>query len=68
MQKNPIATVTISATYPGTSLAMAGEPVYEAEIMTDQQLIDGKTYLIVDEYFIAHYWELWEEVKKLRMK
>ena len=61
VRKNPLAVITISA-----SLISEGLFEYDGEIVTDQQLQDGKAYLIVDEYFMAHYYELWNEVEKLR--
>ena len=61
VRKNPVGVVTITVT-----LDSEGGVTYTGVIWTDQELKDGKGYFIVDEYYIAHYKELWEEVKKLR--
>ena len=61
VRKNPVGTVTVVVI-----LDSEGAILYESTIWTDQELEDGKAYFIVDEYFMTHYRELWETVKKLR--
>ena len=63
VRKNPVAMVTVTA-----ALAEVETFAYDAELITDQLLIDGKTYFVVDEYFMAHYKELWNEIEKMRME
>lgn len=61
VRKNPVGIVTVIV-----AVDSEGNKTYGCVIWTDQELVDGKNYFVVDEHFMAHYKELWWTVDRLR--
>lgn len=61
VRRNPLAIITVRVI-----LDPEGNKTYDLKLVTDQELQDGKSYLLVDENFMQHYEELKLTIKEIR--